>query len=624
VSLLERINSPADLKSLSIEELPALASELRTEMLSVVSKNGGHLAASLGVVELTIALHYVFDSPQDSVIWDVGHQSYAHKLLTGRRDRFGTLRTEGGLSGFTNRSESPHDAFGAGHASTSVSAALGIAEGRRLLGKSGKVIAVIGDGSLTGGLAFEGLNAAGHLEKDLVVVLNDNEMSISPNVGALSAWFSRKFTSDFYKHYRRQIKQWLSRFPRGGGEAIMMIRRAIDSSKALLTPGILFEGFNFQYIGPIDGHDTRELAEVFTAVRDLDGPVVVHVRTKKGKGYPFAEDDPARFHGIGAFDLATGKAAAGGRSYTHAFGDAILDEAARRPDVVAISAAMADGTGLLGFARKYPDRFYDVGIAEEHAITFAAGLATQGVVPVVAIYSTFMQRAFDQIVHDVALQNLHVVFALDRAGLVGQDGPTHHGAFDMSFARLVPNTTVMAPSDEGELRDMLRSAIEYEGPCFVRYPRGAVPASSPSPGTVTLARGKGEFRVRSTGSPHVLIAAIGSMVEPAVEAARILESQNIHAGVLNARFAKPLDEELLLSAASEAAALVTVEENALAGGFGSAVVEMLSDRGVLPARVERLGIPDRFVAHGDRGKLLSGLGLDAKGIAAAAGRLMGL
>jgi 1-deoxy-D-xylulose-5-phosphate synthase len=622
VSLLELASSPEGLKTIPPEKLPALAEEIRREILGVVSRNGGHLAASLGVVELTIALHSVFESPLDAIVWDVGHQSYAHKIITGRRGRFGTIRTAGGLSGFTSRAESPHDVFGTGHASTSVSAALGIAEGKRLSGRSGKAVAVLGDGSLTGGLAFEGLNQAGHLEKDLVVVLNDNDMSISPNVGALSEWFSRKFTTDFYKHYRRQIKQWLKRRPSGGTNALMMIRRAIDSSKALLTPGILFEGFNFQYIGPMDGHDIRGMMEIFRAVRDLEGPVVVHVRTCKGRGYPFAEDDPARFHGVGCFDLATGETDGGARTFTRAFGDALLAETDARADVAAITAAMADGTGLLEFQGRHPDRFYDVGIAEEHAVTFAAGLATQGIIPVVAIYSTFLQRGFDQIIHDVALQNLHVVFAVDRAGLVGQDGPTHHGSFDISYARLVPNVKIMAPADEGDLVSMLHAALDAEGPCFIRYPRGAVPGPAVRSPAMRLEIGRGAYAVEAAGRPDVVLIAVGSMVSPAIGAAGLLKSGGISASVINARFVKPLDADLIASAASVAWAAVTVEENALAGGFGSAVMEMLSERGAMPAKFARLGIPDRFIPHGDRRTLLASLGLDQDGIANAARALV--
>jgi len=623
VSILEKINSPCDLKKLSLEILPILAAEIREEILSVVSKNGGHLASSLGVVELSIALHYVFNSPIDAIVWDVGHQSYTHKLLTGRRDRFSTLRMSGGLTGFTSRTESPHDIFGTGHASTSISASVGIEEGRRITGKKGRVIAVIGDGAMSGGLAFEGLNFAGHLEKDLIVVLNDNEMSISPNVGALSSWFSRKFTSDFYKQYRRRIKSFLlSRFPRGGSEAIMLLRRAIDSTKVLLTPGILFEGFNFQYVGPIDGHDIKELIDVISSVKDLEGPVLIHVRTKKGKGYRFAEKEPSRFHGIGAFDLSTGKTLKNIRSYTQAFSDALVEEAMYRPEIAAITAAMADGTGLLKFQQKYPERFYDVGIAESHAVTFAAGLATQGVIPVVAVYSTFLQRAFDQIIHDVALQNLHVIFVLDRAGLVGQDGSTHSGTFDLTYARMIPNVTIMAPSDEAELQNMLKSAIDYTGPCFIRYPRGTVPSNTAVKIPVVLERGKARMIVKPQKKAEVIILAIGSRVIPAVQAAKLLGEKGIIAAVIDARFVKPLDDELIISSLSDTHVLVTVEENTLAGGFGSAVLEMLIKNAMVPKKIKCLGIPDRFIPHGERSKLLSDLGLDAEGIANEAEKLI--
>jgi 1-deoxy-D-xylulose-5-phosphate synthase len=622
LALLENIGGPEDLKKIPVEQLPALAAEIRREIIEVVSKNGGHLASSLGVVELSIALHYVFDSPTDRLIWDVGHQAYAHKILTGRRGRFASIRQTGGISGFTSRGESPHDAFGTGHASTSVSAALGIAEGLRLAGGCGKVIAVIGDGSLTGGLAFEGLNSAGHLEKDLIVVLNDNEMSINPNVGALSAWFSRKFATESFNRFRRQVKDWLKNLPRGGGEAIMMIRRAIDSSKALFTPGMLFEGLNFQYVGPIDGHDTGELIEVLRGVRELDGPVLVHIHTKKGRGYVFAEEDPARFHGIGAFDVATGKSPSGGRTFTRAFGEALASEAGNRPEIVAITAAMTEGTGLSEFQARFPERFYDVGIAEEHAVTFAAGLATTGVKPVVAIYSTFIQRGYDQIIHDVALQNLHVVFALDRAGIVGADGPTHHGAFDLSFCRLIPGVTIMAPADEDDLKNMLHSALHYGGPCFVRYPRAAVPDAPARPSPVVLPRGTGVLAFSPPGRIDVALLAIGTMVRPAVAAAMALGGEGISAAVANARFAKPLDEEIIFDTAAGVRAVITVEENALAGGFGSAVTELLASRGAAPPRMRRLGLPDRFIPHGERAEVLRSLDLDETGIAGAARHLL--
>ncbi|MBI5527091.1 MAG: 1-deoxy-D-xylulose-5-phosphate synthase [Deltaproteobacteria bacterium] len=622
MALLETIDGPGDLKKVPIEQLPALAGEIRREIIEVISKNGGHLASSLGVVELSIALHYVFDSPTDRLIWDVGHQAYAHKILTGRRERFATIRQTGGISGFTSRGESPHDAFGTGHASTSVSAALGIAEGLRLAGGQGKVIAVIGDGSLTGGLAFEGLNSAGHLEKDLIVVLNDNEMSINPNVGALSAWFSRKFATESFNRFRRQVKDWLKNLPRGGGEAIMMIRRAIDSSKALFTPGMLFEGLNFQYVGPIDGHNTGELIEVLRGVRELDGPVLVHVHTQKGKGYVFAEEDPARFHGVNAFDVATGKSAAGGRTFTKAFGESLVSEAERRPEIVAITAAMTEGTGLSEFQKRFPERFYDVGIAEEHAVTFAAGLATTGVMPVVAIYSTFIQRGYDQIIHDVALQNLPVVFALDRAGIVGTDGPTHHGAFDLSFCRLIPGVTIMAPADEGDLANMLHSALHYGGPCFVRYPRAVVPDAEAGSSPVVLPRGRGAAVFGPNGRADVAVIAVGTMVLPAVAAARTLCREGVSAAVVDARFAKPLDEEMILDTVTGVRALLCVEENALAGGFGTAVLETLALRGALPPRFRRLGLPDRFIPHGDRAEVLRSLDLDETGIAEAVRRLL--
>ncbi len=631
MGLLDQIDSPMDLRRLPEEQLPALCREVRARIIEVVSRNGGHLASSLGVVELTVALHYVFESPVDPIIWDVGNQAYAHKLLTGRRDAFQTVRRSRGVSGFTLRTESEHDQFGAGHASTSISAALGIAEGKRLKGEKGRVVAVIGDGGMTGGLAFEGLNHAGSLERDLVVILNDNGMFISDHVGALSNWFSQKLTGRGFNLLRRRIKDLLTGFPRWGDVMLNWIRRGVEGTKALLTPGILFEGLNFQYVGPVDGHDLPALLTSLRNVKMLDGPVLVHVRTVKGRGLSCAEDDPSKFHGVSPARHDAGPAARSResdtpapRSYTSVFSEALVQLAAEDDRVVAITAAMPDGTGLSAFAKRFPDRFYDVGIAEEHAVTFAAGLACEGFRPVVAIYSTFLQRSFDQILHDVCLQNLPVIFVLDRAGIVGEDGPTHHGLFDLSYLTCIPNMTVMAPADEAELVDMLHACMQVKGPVAVRYPRGAGAGAEPGPNPRPLAPGRGRLVVDPAGEPDLAILTIGTMLAPAVEAARRLsERDGLRVAVADARFAKPLDRELILRLAKDAGRLLTVEENVVAGGFGQAVCALVQACGN-PARVISLGIPDRFVPHGTPAGLRAEMGLDAGGIARAAARLCGL
>ncbi len=624
--LLDLIESPRDLKRLGVDALPSVCQEIREVIITTCARTGGHLGSSLGAVELNVALHYVFDSPHDRLVWDVGHQAYGHKLLTGRRDRFATLRTEGGLAGFPERHESVHDAFGVGHASTAISAALGMAQARRIAGEGGKVVAIVGDGALTGGLAYEGLNQAGWLGRDLLVVLNDNEMSISPNVGAMSEWLSKKIASDTYDRWRRTIKGVLGQFP-GGAEAIGVLHRATDAAKALLTPGILFEGLGFQYLGPVDGHDVRALVETLRGVSRASGPVLLHALTTKGKGYAPAESDSAtRGHALSFFEVETGKPSAKAAApppYTDVFADALCAEMERDPRVVAISAAMLEGTGLVRCRKRYPERIFDVGIAEQHAVTFAAGMACEGRRPVVAIYSTFLQRAYDQLIHDVALQRLPVVFVLDRGGLVGADGKTHQGAFDLSYLRCIPNFVVMAPSDENELRHMLRTALEHDGPIALRFPRRAARGLAREQPTA-LPLGKARW-VRSCAHPDVLVAAAGAPVHEAEAAAAELSREGIEAAVLDARFVKPLDEGLLCAAAEWAGCVVTVEESALAGGFGAACLEVfeqhrLLDRGL---RVRRLGLPDRFVAHGDPGRQLSTLGLDATGIARAIRTLVG-
>lgn len=613
--LLEKINSPSDLKTLGPEELKVLAGELREQIIHTVSINGGHLASNLGVVELTLALHFVFDSPKDKIVWDVGHQSYSHKLLTGRRERFSTIRKEKGISGFPKMSESEYDAFGTGHSSTSISAALGIAEGRDKQGENFKVIAVIGDGAMTAGLAFEGLNHAGHLKKDIVVILNDNEMSISKNVGALSAYMNRILTGEFYRRFKKETKSFLEGIPRFGGPVAKMAQKAEGTLKGLILPGILFEELGFDYVGPIDGHNIEVLIDTLKRIRTSSAPTLVHVITRKGKGYEFSEKDPCVFHGIGPFEPETGSEinSGGGISYSAAFGGMLSDLARDDKRVVAISAAMKEGTGLECFAETYPDRFYDVGIAEPHAVTFAAGLATRGLRPVVALYSTFLQRAYDEIIHDVCLQKLPVIFAVDRAGLVGEDGPTHNGLFDISFLRHIPNLVVMAPGDGEELRLMLEFALKLEGPSAIRYPRGRVPGAAVSHAPLALGRSE----ILRDGGDIALVAA-GSSVVPALKASERLEKLGVSALVANARFVKPLDREILLSVAARIPRIITIEENVLEGGFGSAVLECISDAGLSNVWVRRLGIPDVFVEQGTRAGLMARFGIDAEGIALAA------
>ena len=592
--------------------------------MQTCARNGGHLGSSLGAVELNVALHYVFESPRDRLVFDVGHQAYAHKLLTGRRDSFRTIRLPGGLAGFPERDESEHDAFGVGHASTAISAALGMLEAKRLAGEPGKVVALVGDGAMTGGVAFEGLNQAGYLGRDLLVVLNDNEMSISPNVGALSEWFSKKFASRTYNRWRHQVKDFLAKLPKGT-QAIEVIRHGINATKALVTPGILFEGLGFHYVGPVDGHDVEKLVEAFQKLAIFDGPVLLHAITTKGKGYEPAESDEAtRGHGLSFFDVATGKPVkkGGAKGYTELFADALCEEMRRNEKVVAITAAMLEGTGLIKAKREFPDRTYDVGIAEQHAVTFAAGLACEGIRPVVAIYSTFLQRAYDQIIHDVALQRLPVTFALDRGGIVGADGKTHQGAFDLAYLRCVPNLVVMAPSDENELRNMLHTALALDGPAAFRFPRGAGEGVPLDAEPEALEVGKGRLARAVPGKPDVAVVAVGSTVRAAVAAAEALAAEGIAVSVIDARFVKPLDEALVLAEARRAGRVVTVEEGCLPGGFGSAVLELLEGAGG-GIVVRRLGLPDAFVTHGDQAKQRAELGIDAAGIARACRELAG-
>ena len=618
--ILDTIEEPGDLRKLDAQELATLAREIRAFLVETVSKTGGHLAPSLGTVELTLALYRVFHFPEDKLVWDVGHQAYTHKLLTGRRKAFSTLRQKGGITGFPNRFESPYDAFGVGHASTAISAALGMAVARDLdAGDAPEnkrhVIAVLGDGALTGGEAFEGLNNAGDLGRNLIVVLNDNGRSIDKNVGAMSEYLSALRIAPQYNRAKKDVEHLLKSIPRIGGKVYKTASAIKDGVRTALVPGAPFEEMGFRYIGPIDGHNLELLTEIFSQVRQMTGPILVHVHTKKGKGYLPAEEAPEKFHGIGKFDAATGECPKkeGAPSYTSVFSDALIELAKTDEDIVAITAAMPSGTGLKAFGKAYPERFFDVGIAEEHAVTFAAGLAAAGKKPVVALYSTFAQRAYDQILHDVCLQKLHVVFALDRAGLVGQDGPTHHGVFDYSYLRHLPGMTVMAPKDEAELRDMMKTALALGGPVAVRYPRGAAVGVKIPEAMTMLPLGKAEV-LRNKGS--IALLAIGSMVQAAEKAADLLAEEGIAVRVVNMRFVKPLDTELLLSLARdpEIRGLVTLEENVLAGGFGSAVLEALSDAGIqMPVR--RFGIGDTFVEQGTREELLELCGLTAPQVA---------
>jgi 1-deoxy-D-xylulose-5-phosphate synthase len=620
--VLDQIETSHDVKKLDPEELEKLCHEIREEIISVVSKNGGHLASNLGVVELTTALHYVFDFPRDKIVWDVGHQSYVHKLLTGRKDRFHTLRQYQGISGFPKREESPYDAFDSGHSGTSISSALGMAEARRLRGEKGKVIAVIGDGSMTAGLAFEGLNQTGHIDQDLIVILNDNEMSISPNVGALSSYLNRIMTGEFANRFRNEIKNFLENLPpRIGKKLLRFAKQAEESLKALFVPGLLFEELGMKYIGPIDGHRIDYLIETFQNIKKLRGPILVHVITQKGKGYAPAEKYPDLFHGVPPFIIETGELRSGQKnppSYTEVFGETLCQLAKENERLIAITAAMQSGTGLEEFARQFPDRFYDIGIAEQHAVTFAAGLALEGMKPVVAIYSTFLQRAYDQVLQDVCLQNLPVAFALDRGGIVGEDGPTHHGLFDFSYLRHIPNLIIMVPKDESEFGNMIKTATECPFPAAFRYPRGRGVGVKREVPPRSIDVGKGE--VLREGK-DIVIVAIGTTVYPSLRAAEKLADTGIQATVINSRFLKPLDGNLLCNWAKRTGKVLTVEENVLQGGFGSAVLELFQEIGLISIQVKRLGIPDIFVEHGPQGLLREKYGIDENGIVEGAKKM---
>lgn len=602
--LLSTVNGPADLRRIPEAQLPQLAAELRSFLIDSVAQTGGHLAAGLGVVELTIALHYVFDTPQDRLVWDVGHQAYPHKIITGRRDRMGTLRQAGGLSGFPKRSESDYDTFGVGHSSTSISAALGMAIAARQAGKPRHVIAVIGDGAMSAGMAFEALNHAGPMDLDLLIVINDNEMSISPPVGAISGHLARLLSGKLYNTMREGGKSALKALP----HLRELVGRWEEHMKGMVMPGTLFEELGFNYIGPLDGHDVHSLVRTLSNMRDMPGPRILHVVTQKGRGYEPAEGQPVTYHGVSPFDRQTGqmhKGPGGGLTYTQVFGGWLLDTAEQDPRLIGITPAMSEGSGLTAFAKRFPERYFDVGIAEQHAVTLAAGMACEGLKPVVAIYSTFLQRAYDQLIHDVCLQNLDVTFAVDRAGLVGPDGATHAGSFDLSYGRPLPNLMILAPSDENECRRMLRTAYEHPGPALVRYPRGRGPGTPIDPQAPTLPIGRGR-RLRE--GKRVALLAFGSLVTAALSAAEYLD-----ATVADMRFVKPLDLDLILALAETHALLVTLEENSRAGGAGSAVAELLAEhRRWVPC--VQIGLPDLYLESAEHEAQLAGCGLDAQGI----------
>ena len=622
MSTLDNINSPADLKRISRSDLPALATEIRKVIVDVVSKNGGHLASSLGAVELAIAIHYVFNTPDDKIVWDVGHQTYAHKLLTGRREQFHTLRQLNGISGFTRMSESPYDAFTTGHSSTSISAGLGIACAKRIKKETSRVVAVIGDGSMTAGLAYEGLNQAGDMHKNFLVILNDNDMSIAPNVGALSSCLSRTFSTKYLQDFRKELGTFLKSMPKIGEDIYQFAKRSKESFKTFITPGILFEAFNFEYFGPIKGHKLDHLIDILNNIKNIDEPVLLHVITKKGKGYLPAEKNPVYFHGVGSFDTKTGNCIEQKEStptYTEVFGEIMVKLAENDKRIVAVTAAMPEGTGLVKFAEAYPDRFFDVGIAEQHGVTFAAGMAAEGLRPVVAIYSTFLQRAYDQVLHDVCIEALPVIFAIDRGGIVGEDGPTHHGLFDLSYLRSLPNMVVMAPKDENELCRMLVAALAHNGPIAFRYPRGRAAGVTIEEDITPIPIGKGKILKKGD---DVLILAIGSSVCEALSAHSILAGQDINATIVNCRFVKPIDVDLICSLTKKIPRIITVEENVRQGGFGSAVLECLNDEGITGFCLERIGIPDIFVEHGPQEFLRKKYQIDASAIVDAAKKLL--
>jgi 1-deoxy-D-xylulose-5-phosphate synthase len=624
---LEKINSPADLKRLDPSVLPKVANEIRELIISTVAKTGGHLASNLGTVELTLALHRVFNAPEDKILWDVGHQAYAHKILTGRRDRFPTLRQEHGLSGFTRRDESAHDPFGAAHAGTAISAAVGMAEARALTGQDYRIAAVVGDGALTSGMVWEGLNHAGDLKRDVLFILNDNTMSISRNVGAISASLNRVLTGRIATRVRAETQHILGHIPRVGPRVAEMAKRVEEMAKGLVTPGVLFEELGFTYVGPIDGHNLDHLLATLGNVARMRGPILLHVITVKGKGYAPAEGDAVTWHGAAPFEVETGvfKKKAAPMTYTEAFARTLIKLADEDERIVAITAAMAEGTGLAKFQKAHPTRFFDVGIAEQHAVVFAAGMAAQGMRPVAAIYSTFLQRGYDQVIHDVCLQHLPVTFALDRAGIVGDDGPTHQGLYDVAYLRTVPNMVILAPRDENDLQHCLKTAVECGGPAAVRFPRGAGCGVAIEQEARAFPLGTAELL---RDGEDILLLPLGTLVGPALEAAARLARTGISAAVINPRFVKPLDRSLIPDVARRIGRVVTVEEHMLAGGFGSAVLELFDELGLTSIRVSRLGIPDVLVEQGTQASMRARFGLTTEGIQAAAealleGRLVG-
>lgn len=613
--VLAKVNYPADIKNFTVQELKILCSDIRNYLVDTISEIGGHFGGGLGTVELTVAIHKVFNTPYDQVVWDTGHQAYPHKILTGRKEALNRIRKLNGISGFLKRSESEYDSFGAGHASTSISAALGMAVARDIKKENRKVIAVIGDGAMTGGMAYEAMNNSGILKSDLVVVLNDNRMSIAPNVWQISNYFTEMIAHPDYNKFKGQIWDLTGKLDHFGDRLRRIASRLETGIKAVITPGMLFEALGFRYFGPVNGHNIHQLVKLFEQVKSLKGPILIHAITEKGKGYKPAEGHWQRLHASTPFDKLTGKAIKKGSSppsYTKIFGEALVQIVKNNPRVVGITGAMPDGTGLDILQKECPDNYFDVGIAEEHAVTFSAGLATQGIIPVVTIYSTFLQRAFDQIIHDVSLQKLHVVFAMDRAGLVGADGPTHHGTFDISYLRMIPGMVIMAPKDESELRDMLYTAVQYkEGPVALRYPRGSALGVELKDGFEELEIGKAE---KLTEGKDVAVLALGSMVEYSLKAAELLSEQGIECEVINMRFVKPLDTVMLNEIASRHSRIITIEENVLAGGFGSAVAEYFSDNNY-KNDVLRLGIPDQFIDHGTQQELHRMIGIDPDGIA---------
>ena len=623
MSFIENINSPDDLKKLESADLPVLAEEIRALIVETVSKNGGHLASNLGVIELSIALHYIYNVPSDKIVWDVGHQAYTHKILTGRRKNFHTLRQMGGVSGFPKIHESPYDSFTTGHSSTSISAGFGMACGKHINNENGKVISIIGDGSLTGGLAYEGLNQAGNVWKNQLVILNDNEMSISKNVGSLSSFLSRTFSAKYMQDLKNEFKRFFKALPKIGDDIYQIVKKSEESFKSFVTPGMLFEAFDYEYMGPIDGHNLDHLISILENIKKINKPVLLHVMTQKGKGYAPAEENPVYFHGVGSFEIQTGDSTSPKKkipSYTEVFGNTMMNLAKDNSKVVAITAAMPEGTGLIEFSETYPDRFFDVGIAEQHGVTFSAGLAIEGLKPVVAIYSTFLQRAYDQILHDICIEKLPVVFAIDRGGIVGEDGPTHHGLFDYSFLRSMPGMVIMAPKDENELVQMLKTAVDYDkGPVAIRYPRGIGEGVELEPTPSALEIGQGEVLIDGN---DILLLAAGSSVPEALSAQKELAKENINAAVINARFIKPLDHQLIKQYAEKTGAIITIEEHVVDGGFGSAVLECLSDHNIYNIKIKRIGIKDQFVEHGSQNELRKKYKIDATEIISEARKLL--